>query len=472
MAPMRPRRFPDHESHHHWSYIFLLVLVFVLPRAFLLRHGFGLDPDAWRVVAVAESMALGGDYTPSRFPGYPVPEHALALFAWLGLRPLAVVTVSVAGIGAVLFFRLCIRLACPQPFLLTAAFVSVPIVVVESTGTLDYTWAMTFLLAATWATITYRFAWAGVFLGLAAGSRLAAGLVVVPVLLHLWHALNVRSALRASLCVVALCGVTALACYWALVAQYGSTFLRFVDAPLRLSAALANATVRVWGLLGLLSLVVLFIASIRGGLFRRTPQLTSDIFLAACVLATVAPFVRLPLEPGYLIPLVPFALLLIGRHSHPFAMSIGCALLLASPYVGSLHDARLGSGSTIQATIAGPVSVNLRLRELQMMRAKELAEAVGENTAYHQIYLGSWAPIARYYAATPRARARMAEIPTHHFGPPMEAVDRPSAFLLTETTYLSTVPAFRLAKPSLTPWQPAAWDRDALLLDARRASPD
>jgi hypothetical protein len=62
------------------SALFLIVLLSRLP---FLDAGYGANVDAWRVARVAHDIATSGEYSVSRFPGYPVQEIVCSWF-WNG----------------------------------------------------------------------------------------------------------------------------------------------------------------------------------------------------------------------------------------------------------------------------------------------------------------------------------------------------------------------------------------------------
>src|SRR5579875_145893 len=56
----------------------LLAVVYVLSRLPWVGLGYGSDPDAWRVAMSARYLLQHASYLPSRLPGYPVHDIAMA----------------------------------------------------------------------------------------------------------------------------------------------------------------------------------------------------------------------------------------------------------------------------------------------------------------------------------------------------------------------------------------------------------
>ena len=153
------------------------VLVFVTRLPFL-SAGYGMDPDAWRVATIAHYLAHSGVYVASRLPGYPVQEFVSSLLSRGGPLALNPATAFCSAL-AVFFFILILRtLGCRDALLAGFALACLPVVYISSTISMDYIWALAFLLGATYMTLGRRPWLAGIFLG--AGDRVSHHLHAVP----------------------------------------------------------------------------------------------------------------------------------------------------------------------------------------------------------------------------------------------------------------------------------------------------
>lgn len=334
----------------------LAALVFVSRLPFL-SPGAGNDNDAWFLVNAARELAASGRYTTSRFPGYPVQEWLCSLVARAGGGPEAMNAVSaLAGAAAVwLFARLLRRLGVRDVALAALAFAFAPAMSVASVSAMDYTLAIAFVLAACNARLAGRPAWTGVWLGLAIGTRLTS-LVLVPavLLLPVLPPTVPRGTSRGF--ALTLAGLVAAACYFPAWARYGWGFLRFVDPlgtgsspldfvtgflhldrlPFPPALVLGQATALLWGVAGSVALGLAFVMALarRPG-ERAAGELPRGVVPAALVAiaAELLLYVRLPHDEGYLLPILPFVVLLSARWATLAWHRVACVAIALSSFL-------------------------------------------------------------------------------------------------------------------------------------------
>ncbi len=328
--------------------------VFVCQVPFL-SPGFGTDSDTWKFASALREMAETGRYTASRMPGYPLmeivslPSYALGPWAQNALSALA--SAACAWLAARLFARHGLR----DAWLAGVAFAFVPAAFIAGSSSIDYLWAIAFALAAWLDTMQGRPVRAGLWLGLALGTRLTSVLFGIPLAILLWQAPGGARAWR----LVQAFGVAALvgaAWYVPVFARYGwemftyseitggqSSALRLLpglsrsgvgEVPLPLIAG--QATVVLLGVLGCLAIgLALF------SLVQQRPDAPRAARLerpAAWAIATLVAlelllYARLPHDEGYLLPVVPFVLLaLASRLTVPRFRAV-CAALILSPFL-------------------------------------------------------------------------------------------------------------------------------------------
>ena len=337
----------------------LLAGAVLLTRLPFLGPGAGNDNDGWFLVNAARELAATGRYTTSRFPGYPVQEWLAAWVARAGGGPERMNLLSaVAAAGAAFAFaRLLRRLGARDVVLTALAFVCVPAAYVASVSAMDYLFALAFVLAACHARVAGRPALAGAWLALAIGTRMTS-VVLLPALLLLPPPDDAHDSRASRLGLAALACVFGSACYLPAFARYGWSFLRFVDPlrtgstpldfvtgvvhldRLRLPPALiaGQATALLWGVPGTLALAAAFGAAFlrRGRPAPRAyehmvPRVTLATGLAVSLELLV--FLRLPLDEGYLLPAVPFTLLLAAGLAPRAWFRAACAGALVSAFV-------------------------------------------------------------------------------------------------------------------------------------------
>jgi hypothetical protein len=308
-----------------------------------LGAGYGRDPDAWRVVIAARELLATGDYGPSRRPGYPVQEFTTALLVNGGtwaVNGMACVMSCVAAAAFAVWLR---RLGVKHHLLLALGFACVPVIYINSTSGMDYVWALAFVMCAVALATSGRPLLAGLCAGLAIGTRLTSGAMLLPLALLLaaqgppW---------RQWLTALARLGLTAIAvgvvCYVPVFIDYGVDF--FPGRPAGGGAgwiqALSRATLEVWGLLGCLALAGAAAAALltRGrtaqGPTPRERRWVSAACATAILLYAIA-YARLPLEAGYLVPLVPFTIALVALWVTPLGSAVFASVLCLSAYFGA-----------------------------------------------------------------------------------------------------------------------------------------
>jgi hypothetical protein len=367
--------------------VFIATLLTRLP---FIGTGYGLDPDSYRLVIAARETADGA-YRASRLPGYPVHEFLVALTP-ARYDPVVsnLFTAIFSALAVMFFFLLLSELRVRQPLLLAAAFAFVPIFFIHSTDTMDYAFALAFLLASTYFVIAGRPVLGGVMLGLAIGSRVTSGAMLVP--LTLWIVLA-RDSLTdwrrhaAGLWLGAL--VVGALCFIPVFSRYGLGFWAFADnlAYPSVLELLDKMVLQVWGRLGALGLLVLlltvpFLPTTRQALGDASLRPTIAMSLSAIAIYLLA-FLRLPHETAYLLPAVPFVLLLFGLVLPDRMLQVLAVLVILSPLV---------TISRYGPSLQGPVLVNHQMRVERQNEIDEIITALSELPDDAVLVAGPWRP--------------------------------------------------------------------------------
>lgn len=290
----------------------VLAAAFLAVRLPLLGGGYGADTDAYRVVLAARYFWAHGEYLPSRLPGFPLHELVTALLVWGGPVLTNLSTTLAALAGVLVFARLCRLLRVPAPGLAVLGFAFTPYLIVTSTSTLDYHWALAALLTAYLLAVQGRPRAAGLLMGLAVGFRITSALFLPPLLLVLLRQGRRQDAVR--LTAVAL--VTAFVAYLPVAIPYRFRFLDYADS--RVSPDGVIRVVGQWalGATGALAVLAALAFSWRRVLaLLRRAVVGHDRHPTAWLLAVAlwtAAFLRLPVDLGYLVPIYPFGFLLLA----------------------------------------------------------------------------------------------------------------------------------------------------------------
>jgi hypothetical protein len=329
----------------------LAVLALTLPRAVL---DYGYDPDAARSALAGRNLALTGTYVPSRLPGNPLFEYALALLSFAGGHAVANLFVLLTFALAVAAFHGLAR-EHPHGGRLTVLFAFTPLLLQNAATTMDYIPALAAMLWSWRALRAGREATAGILLGLCIGCRLPWAIFAVPGTMEILA--RRRGAARAIL-FAAVGASTGLLFYVPIFPAYADRFHE-LGSRVRVGAAglgrlLLLAGYNAVGLLGAaatLVLAVLFAAKLPR--IARSPSGPPDAPDGAAVeLAGMAVFAALfalhPDESAYLLPALPFLYLFAARHLSRSGLAILAGAVLSHGLVtlqlkaGASGNRRLG----------------------------------------------------------------------------------------------------------------------------------
>lgn len=338
----------------------LLILLLVISRVAFLGPGYGVDPDAWRVALVAEHIADTGEYRFSREPGFPLHEIASALLIGGGPAALNGATAAFSVLAALLFAMILRHLGIKDYLLGGLAMGLVPIIYQNSIVTMDYMWALAFMMAALYFTLQRRYLLAGVLLGCAIGCRLTSGALIIPLAIIAGRDSDnpdVIGSLAPQLKLASASLLVGSVLFLPVFLQYGLSSFRFYDtASPPVAEVCRRAALDVWGTFGA-AIIVLAVAGIAlfPGWFtpdhdrrNRTRSLILRSSWVAIALYAVA-FLRLPVEAGYLIPVVPFVLLILAFNLKRRLFMALCLVMLVSPF------ASFGRSGNVFGLRAGPL---------------------------------------------------------------------------------------------------------------------
>jgi len=308
--------------------LFALVLLSRLP---FLDAGYGLNIDAWRVARAAREIATTGEYTVSRFPGYPIQEITCALFWRGGPCALNALTAVFSAVAATAFAAIVRKLGCRDWFLAGLALAATPIFFVSSVCSKDYMWGLAFALLSFLGALNCWPAVAGAFLGLATGCRPTSAAMALPIALVIANA--TPHGWRSIAKFAAAASIVALLAFMPAFFRYGTGFLTFYANHPRPTGSLIliRSTFEVWGGFGL---IALGIAAGGGWLTRKQPHSSNSriVWSLLLILAIyITAYLGLPDQAGYLLPIVPAVLLLVCLFSPRPSLQVAFCCLLFAP---------------------------------------------------------------------------------------------------------------------------------------------
>ncbi len=315
-----------------------------LSRLPFLADGYGLDGDSWSVAFSAIQLRETGEYEVSRLPGYPVHEFLTSLVIGGGPFAVNMLTCIFSMISIAAFFYTLGTLRFKKPYLASIAFAAVPVFYIHSTTAIDYNFALAFILSSGLFVLKERYILAGVILGFAIGCRITSGAMLIPFAILLVQNDGIKASLKRILRLMIPSVITGLILFYPVIADHGIGFFTHYEVPYpSIPKVLYKFSIEVWGITGLLGLMVstgiLFLSNRSVKRQYLFPRSVNERYVIAWLVAIdlfIIAFLKLPMESGYLIPLVPFVIMLFGKYLYNKAFVFLCIMLILSPFIVSL----------------------------------------------------------------------------------------------------------------------------------------
>ena len=304
------KKIPEH-------HLYLLAALLYFPLIFL---GYGSDYDSYNVLWTGQTFANTLDYIPSRVPGFFVYESLTYFLNQVG----GSIATNLASMGMALlviyvFIRLCKQYQVPHYKLLTVIMIVHPYFWVNATCTMDYFFAIGFIFLGILQILRGKYFTAGAAFALGVGSRLTLSLLAAVILLWFFFSMpEKRWYIVQSAVIGALFGIT-FYLPSADFAEWRPTFLsasvggqQYWTPYLRLGR-FAYKNIYFWGLL-LFPLIVWGMLRLMGKRHAFQDAVHGWLPLAALagIVIMEAFYLYIPTEPSYLLPTLPFWLILLG----------------------------------------------------------------------------------------------------------------------------------------------------------------
>ena len=297
--------------------ILLLAFFIYFPFIFL---GYGSDYDSYNVLWVGKNYIETLDYVPSRVPGFFVYETIIFFLNIIGgsfLTNFGSLCMSLLILAV--FIYICKRYDVPNYRFLAIIMMVHPYYLVNSTCTMDYLFALGFTMIGFWMLLEGKFVAAGVTMAMGIGSRLTTALVAGVMLLwaFIFEVQNRKRIFLSGVITVIVSFIFYLPPidfaewkthiflpsiggeeFWSLYLRAG----RFIYKSVYFWGPPAFF-ILIWGLVRL---------GISGKLKGNKKLLQICILSLALILGIEIFYWRLPTEPSYLIPTIPFWMILIS----------------------------------------------------------------------------------------------------------------------------------------------------------------
>ncbi len=301
-----------------WT-ILVLAAIIDLPLTFL---GYGSDSDAESVIRTGQFFARTFDYVPSRKPGFFVHETASFFLNSVGgsvLTNLGTLLMSLIALAC--FMKILRKLHIPNVKLLAAVMMIDPFYWVNSASTMDYLWALGFLLLGFYLLLSKRHLGAGIALGLALGSRFSSVIPVIGILIfsfftrrELWRGWLLTCLLTllvGAVCYLPAVGFTEWHPLRLFAASVGDASLW---SPVLRAGRFLYKNLMFWSIPALLWMIVIIATLIRKPDRQQKISSTGITYMSLGIIAGLELlFLAFPIEMEYLIASLPFVLMILGN---------------------------------------------------------------------------------------------------------------------------------------------------------------
>ncbi len=214
------------------------------------------------------------------------------------------------------FIKICEYHDIPHKYLLAIFMVIHPLYYAASTFTIDYLWALAFLLIGYTLLTKSRYLLAGIFWGLAIGARLPSVLFIIVLLFaYFFNKKPDKNKVLLSVCISAIIGII---CYIPPFLYAGCTFGFFTYYMGQWNwighlSRFVYKNIYFWGLqtcIAFLSLAFLIINSLKRNYESRYKHVIVTSILMIVVYEIL--YLEMPTNKNYLLPILPFILTLLG----------------------------------------------------------------------------------------------------------------------------------------------------------------
>ncbi len=360
------RKFKEIGFTSRLTVLVTIAVVGILTRIPFLDKGFGEDFDGWRVVYVGQHIASGIFYEASRLPGYPVVEYIHALIEWLGASgPIVhncLALISGLFLGFLFYYE-------TKNLIASAGLLLHPLIWIHSTTSMDYLIGAT-LIFGTWVSARSHPVLSGLLGGIATGTRMTLTLTFISLTRKLATAL------------IWIC--VAVISFLPVFLTYGFQMFSYAQSDIKLGIAIYKCVYEVFGMplfLGILALFIFYWKRIR---YVFNDSYSRRILITIGLL--IIPYLALPVETAYIIPILPFAYLLAVRWFPKRWLFIGVILAVLNGLISfgviDPQAYREYGRVAIHAVSPGRVIRDYQVRVEQKSRAKLLAKANYPKNSY------------------------------------------------------------------------------------------
>lgn len=362
----------------------IIAVIIILSRIPFIFNSLGQDLDGWREVYSGKILSEYHIYNVSRFPGYPFPEFVFSLFNQQPYWYLNSLSILFTMGACIFFYRILEYFKVSFSFLLAVILSFVPIIYLNSTVVMDYNWSLFFMLGSLYFIVIKNKWTAVIFFGLMISCRLnnAIFLPAFAFLVYFQFGENLKKAITFSVLLV----LSAVFFFLPVIVRYEGDFLHsYGTESISLFSLFSLSTLYVYGAIGTLGILVSLVLQFFADRFKNFQLLLKDHFIVFCFLIIFINFiffVKFPLESGYLIPSIPFILIILQRILSDKLMKFTLLSLLISPFLISINAKNF--------QIKGSIFVNENYEDQELQYCKILIQKIKSAPENSVIHVGNF----------------------------------------------------------------------------------
>ncbi len=346
--------------------VIYLALIFFISRIPFINLGFSAftsptDQDVLAVVNSAYLLRYEHIYTVSRFPGYPFFEIFNSLLIGGGWILTNFATSIISFLSLILFGKILNQLKLKNRALLLLTFAFIPVIWINSTITMDYMWALLFVLASCFLIFTGKFHSAGFFIGIATSTRFTSIFMAIPLIYWMLIKKVDSKKIREFILIGFFSSVVM---FLPVLYNYhleffkgsGFLFTTPVNKPLESMALsmLSSSANLITELTGLMALILIIILLFYKNAFQSSKQKHIIYFCWMIVIIYGIIYFAFPYKVAYLIPIIPWTLIIFNEKLKKKYMVMVCILLLLNNIISfnivsdDSYELNIDSGSLIK----------------------------------------------------------------------------------------------------------------------------
>ena len=335
--------------------LLLFGLFVFITRVPFLFDGFGSEEDAWAMHLVAERIGTTGIYEVSRLPGHPVQELIYASCWKMGPLFYNLLTAIISSVGIIAFVAMLLQLGIKNAYWCAVALAFTPIVFINSSNAMDYTWAMGFVLLSGYFISKKQILLAAGMLALAVGCRLTSGAMLLPYAILLWNLCDEKIRFKTCGYFISTTLIGSLLVMSPVIYQYGLEFFTYYEHfPIpNILKNVYKGSIAVWGIAGCLAIayyiikIILKRNSVKSIIYEG--ENISIALITVCVISillyTIA-FIHVPLKAAFIIPICPFLILGLALLLDEMSIRILALVFIFSCFFLGLNLAEENRGSS------------------------------------------------------------------------------------------------------------------------------